>query len=160
MNLIILFTLLSIFNVILQTLKSIVTINGGKTSAAFVNAITFGVYTFVIVYINADMSIWLKAGITALTNFIGVWVVKYIEERSRKDKLWKIEMTCPIECEDSLLLELSKNKIPYSYLTLDNRTDYSYIMCYCNTQADSMKVKNLTKTYPVRYFVTEQNGSL
>ena len=54
MNLLIMFIVLSIVNVILQTVKSICTVKCGKGVAALVNAIAFGLYTVVIVYTNAD----------------------------------------------------------------------------------------------------------
>ena len=93
MQLLTIFIVLSILNVILNTIKSIVTVNGGKIAAALINAITFFVYTYVIIYTNCDLNMHLKAGITALINFVGVYIVKLVEEKSRKDKLWKIEAT-------------------------------------------------------------------
>ena len=56
-----------------------------KTAAALVNALAYGLYTIVIVYTNADMNLWVKVVIVALANLIGVYVVKFIEEKKRKD---------------------------------------------------------------------------
>lgn len=156
MNLIILFTILSFVNVILMTLHSIATVKCGKWVAAFVNAIAYGVYTFVIVYMNADMSIWLKAGITALANFIGVWVVKFIEEKSRKDKLWKIEVTVPNCYVEDAMKELEG--IPMSKIPLSN--DYTLFLCYCASQKESEQVKYAIGKWDAKFFVTEQNGVL
>ena len=50
MNLLILFIVLNIANVILQTAKSICTVKCGKLVAAIANAIAYGLYTVVIVY--------------------------------------------------------------------------------------------------------------
>ena len=59
-TLLITFIVLSIVNVILQTVKSIVTVKCGKFSASIVNAVAFGLYTIVTVspleYINSHFN--------------------------------------------------------------------------------------------------------
>ena len=40
------FIILTMANVILSTAKSLITVNGDKWSAAFANAVTYGVYTY------------------------------------------------------------------------------------------------------------------
>ena len=106
MQLLTLFIVLSILNVILNTVKSIVTVKGGKLAAAFINAITFFVYTYVIIYTNCELNMHLKAGITAIINFVGVYVVKLIEEKARKDKLWKVEATVKHAYKEEILQKL------------------------------------------------------
>ena len=81
MKLLIIFIVLNIFNVILQTVKSICTVKCGKTVAAIVNAVAFGLYTVVIVYTNADLPLIQKVLVVALSNLIGVYVVKWVEEK-------------------------------------------------------------------------------
>ena len=49
MNLLTLFIILNIVNVIIQTVKSIATIKCGKYMAAFVNAVAYGLYTVVVI---------------------------------------------------------------------------------------------------------------
>ena len=93
MKLLITFIILNIFNVILQTVKSICTVKCGKTVAAIVNAVAFGLYTVVIVFTNADLRLMQKVLVVALSNLIGVYIVKWIEEKKRKEMLWKIEFT-------------------------------------------------------------------
>ena len=93
MSLLTTFILLNILNVIIQTVKSLATVKCGKTVAALVNAVAYGLYTIVVVYMMCDLNLYVKAGIIALCNLVGVWVVKFIEEKLRKDKLWKIEAT-------------------------------------------------------------------
>ena len=82
MNLLLTFILLNIFNVIIQTVKSLCTVKCGKGVAAIVNALAYGLYTFVVIYMTIDgLNIWVKAGIIALCILVGVWVVKFIEEK-------------------------------------------------------------------------------
>ena len=98
------FICLNIANVIIQTIKSIATVKCGKGVAALVNAIAFGLYTVVTVYMLCDLPLALKAIIVALCNLVGVFVVKWGEEKARKDKMWLVKITIPIE-----KAELAKN---------------------------------------------------
>ena len=88
------FIVLNIINVVIQTVKSIATIKCGAWAAASINAIAYGLYTVVVVYMNADgLGLMWKAVIIGLANLLGVYVVKLLELKSRKDKLWKVEAT-------------------------------------------------------------------
>ena len=95
MNLLILFVVLNVVNVILQTAKSIATLRCGKTVAALANAIAYGLYTVVIIYTNCELPLVAKVAVVAVTNLIGVYVVKWVEEKLNKEKLWKVEATVP-----------------------------------------------------------------
>ena len=48
------FVVLNVINVIIQTVKSIITINGTKWSASIVNAVAYGLYTIVVVFMTAE----------------------------------------------------------------------------------------------------------
>ena len=128
----------------------------GKTLAAIVNAIAFGLYTIVLVYTNCDLPLYLKAIIVALCNLVGVWIVKYFEEKARKDKLWKVEATITNDGInpdwDDCIVELKQSGIPMNYIDI---TKYILINCYCATQADSAKVKLILDKYHAKYFVSE-----
>lgn len=151
MQLLIIFIVLSIINVILNTVKSIVTVSGGKTAAALINAITFFVYTYVIIYTNCELPMFTKALITAIVNFIGVYAVKWIEEKARKDKLWKVEMTIPTEYANAVDFDLKE--IPHSYITISPK--HTLFNFYCATQSESQKVKDIANQYEAKYFVAE-----
>ena len=150
-QLFILFVILSIVNVILNTIKSIVTVNGCKLSAALINAITFFVYTYVIIYTNCELPMFTKALITAIVNFIGVYAVKWIEEKARKDKLWKVEMTIPTEYANAVDFDLKD--VPHSYITISPK--HTLFNFYCATQSESQKVKDIANQYEAKYFVAE-----
>jgi len=153
MNLLITFIILNIANVIIQTVKSIATIKCGKTAAALVNALAYGLYTIVIVYTNADLNLWVKVAIVALANLIGVYVVKFIEEKKRKDQLWKIEFTVLGANTDNVnrLLELAK--VPHNFIP--NVGKYTMFNAYCATQKESESVKEIIKQYRAKYFASE-----
>ena len=155
MNTILLFALCTAVNVILSTIKSILTVKGGKLSASFINALTYGFYSYVIVLTSADgMPIWLKMAITAVCNFIGVYLVKWIEEKARKDKLWKVELTVPTKYTNTIDFDL--HDVPHSYIKLsDKHTLFNF---YCATQKESAKVKAIANQYEAKYFVAESKN--
>lgn len=155
MNTILLFALCTAVNVILSTIKSILTVNGGKISASLINAITYGFYSYVIVLTSADgMPIWLKIAITAVCNFVGVYFVKWIEEKARKDRLWKVELTVPTKYTNTIDFDL--HDVPHSYIELsDKHTLFNF---YCATQKESAKVKAIANQYEAKYFVAESKN--
>lgn len=155
MNTILLFALCTAVNVILSTIKSILTVNGGKFSASLINAITYGFYSYVIVLTSADgMPIWLKMAITAVCNFVGVYFVKWIEEKARKDRLWKVELTVPTKYTNTIDFDL--HDVPHSYIELsDKHTLFNF---YCATQKESAKVKVIANQYEAKYFVAESKN--
>lgn len=145
MNTILLFALCTAVNVILSTIKSILTINGGKVSASFINALTYGFYSYVIVLTSADgMPIWLKMAITAVCNFIGVYLVKLIEEKARKDRLWKIEFAVSASYNaDIVKLMVTDHDIPCNYFYAGKWIMFN---CYCSTQEQTKAVKEIAHT--------------
>ena len=155
MNTILLFALCTAVNVILSTIKSILTVNGGKFSASLINAITYGFYSYVIVLTSADdMPIWLKMAITAVCNFAGVYFIKWIEEKARKDRLWKVELTVPTKYTNTIDFDL--HDVPHSYIELsDKHTLFNF---YCATQKESAKVKAIANQYEAKYFVAESKN--
>ena len=61
-----LFIVLNVLNVVIQTVKSIATIKCGKWMASVVNAVAYGLYTIVVVYTVCDLNLWLKVGVVDL----------------------------------------------------------------------------------------------
>ena len=152
-NLLITFITLNIANVIIQTVKSIATVKCGKTTAAFVNAIAYGLYTIVTVYMLCELPLMWKAIIVALCNLVGVYIVKLCEEKARKDKLWKIEATVSDPYTKSLHCDLTAEEIPCNYIPKIGK--WSVFNIYCDTQEKSKRVKNLLEKYNAKYFVSE-----
>lgn len=153
MKLLITFIILNICNVILQTIKSICTVKCGKTVAAIVNAVAFGLYTVVIVYTNTDLPLMQKVLVVALSNLIGVYVVKWVEEKKRKEMLWKIEFTVLGKNTNAIANLLALAHIPHNYI--ENVGKYTIFNAYCATQKQSESVKEIIKEYNAKYFVSE-----
>lgn len=152
MNLIIIFVLLNIANVIIQTVKSIATIKCGKTMAAIVNAVAYGLYTVVVVYTVCDLPLWFKVAVVAVANLIGVFIVKLFEEKSRKDKLWKVEATIRFKDFDDFKTAVDSLRIPYNYFCIKK---YYLFNFYAETQEQSRMIKKVLDNFDAKYFVSE-----
>jgi hypothetical protein len=147
---------MNIINVIIQTIKSLATIKCGKTAAAAINALAYGLYTYIIVLTNCDLPMLAKCVIVALANFIGVYVVKLFEQKARKDKLWKVEATLKNEGlypeHDDCVIALRQAGIPMNYIDINK---YLIINCYCTTQTESAIAKKILDSFDAKYFVSE-----
>lgn len=160
MEMLIIFIVLTILNVVIQTIKSIATIRCGKWVAALVNAVAYGLYTYVIFFTSSEgLDLHTKALITALANLVGVYVVKLFEEKARKDKLWKVEATVQnmIHFTDYIQKECEKHFIPYSIINVEN-VDYVVFNFYCATQEKSRVVKQICDGCNAKYFVSESKS--
>ena len=152
MKLLILFIILNVANVIIQTVKSIATIKCGKTVAAIVNAVAYGLYTVVVVYTVCDLPLWIKVLVVAVANLVGVYVVKWFEEKSRKDKLWAIRFTVKDNEREKIINELEDKDISYGY---DIRGRYVIFETFCNSKKETLKIEEIVKKFNAKYFISE-----
>lgn len=153
MKLLLIFIALNIINVILQTVKSIMTIRCGKAIAAIANAIAYALYTVVLVYMSCDLSTLAKALVVGGCNLIGVYIVKSIEEKTNKEKIWKIEFTIPLNKADEIINDIQFENFSYNEYEIDEK--YSGVNIYAYTKEDSAKAKKIVDKYNIKYFVTE-----
>ena len=84
--LLIIFILLNVVNVVAQTTNHIITVKCGKWLASFSNMFTFAFYTVVIVYMQCDLPLLIKCAIVGICNFVGVLIVKTIEEKAKQKR--------------------------------------------------------------------------
>ena len=156
-NFLIAFVVLSIINVVFSTIRSLVVNNGGKVWASLLSGGYFAFYNIMMVYTVADFPMWQKCVITFVCNVVGVFLVKWGEEKARKDKLWKIEAT--FKHDDSLIAELKEwskvNDIGFKY---NDIVKYYEIDFYSHTQAESVIIKNFIQKHNGKYFVSESKS--
>lgn len=148
------FVCFNVLNVIMQTLKTLVTVRSNKYVAAVVNAATYGLYTY-IVYITAtdDIDLWFKILSVALANLVGVFIVKWIEERKRKDKLRKVEATVPYEKYESVNRGLAHASLPHNYILLEKK--YAIFNIYCSTKDQAHTAREILDAHAAKYFISE-----
>ena len=154
MNAILIFAIATVINVTLSTIRSLCTINGGKWLSAITNAVCYGFYPLIVMLTAKDtVSIVVNMLITAVANFVCVWLIKLVEEKSRKDKMWKVEMAIPNNAQlDMLRGHLKIREIPFNYIEVGSWVMFN---CYCMTQEDTTKVINLAKQYGGKYSAYE-----
>ena len=137
------FTLMTIINVTLSTIRSICTIKCGKWLSAITNAVCYGFYPLIVMLTAKDtVTIWVNMIITAVANFVCVWIIKLIEEKARKDKLWKVEMAIPYLRADLVEYELESSRIPYNFNRLGKWVIFN---CYCSTQTETAECIDICK---------------
>lgn len=143
MNMILLFTALTVVNVILQTIKSLCTVRCPSIVSASVNAIAYGLYTFVIFFTTADgMPLWMKAAITAVANFFGVYVANYLFDKIfTKVIRWKVEVSVPYK--KSVDFQFSLNEHKFEYYVCGSSSDWKAYAIFCADKQQSEKLKSL-----------------
>lgn len=150
----VIFIICNMLNVIIQTVKSIVTIKGGKVSAALTNAIAYGFYTYIVILMVSDMSTLAKCFIVGFCNLVGVYCVKLGEEKSRKDKLWKVELAA--KAEQTLEID---NALCMADVSFNGQTtatdDYTIYQVYCKDREEFKRVKSIATEYGCKTFVAE-----
>lgn len=154
-KLLITFIVLNAINVIIQTTKSLCTIKCGKFPAALINALAYGFYTVVVVYMVCELPLMWKVLIVGTCNFIGVYLVKWFEEKMRKDKLWKVEATINPRKLAEVEELLEYGDIPFNYIDLKK---YVVLNIYCETQKQSAVVREILNNFDAKYFVSESKN--
>lgn len=153
MKLLITFVILSILNVVFSTVKSLITVKGSPICASLVSALYYSYYNVVLIYTVADFPLWQKVIVTFACNLIGVYLVKWAEVKTRKDRLWEIRGTIKDDVDAAMCIEmLSTSGIPFNYIDV---TKYVIFNCYSATQEDSLEIKDIFERCNAKYFATE-----
>lgn len=161
-KLIITYLIFQTIYVVLNTLTSIFKVKSGKMIASLSSAICYAFYVYVLIFTMADFPDYIKAGLTAITNFVGVYVSMYILEKFKKDKLWQIVATVKANdigltfSLDSVLIE---NDIAFTCIPTSKPNEYIYNI-YSKSQKDSKIIKNLLEIHSAKYVINEQGAKL
>lgn len=143
---------LNVANVIIQTIKSIATIKCKPMSAAVINAVAYGLYTVVLVYMVCDLPLWAKVAVVGGANLVGVYLVKIFEEKGRKDKLWAIRFTVKDNEREEVINKLKEKEVSHYYHIVGSHTVFE---TFCNSQKETLKVKEIVEKFNAKYFVAE-----
>lgn len=148
----VIFIVCTFANVVLSTIKSVATIKGGRFTAAFWNALSFGLYSYIVV-LTAESSIttFEKVAITIVCNLVGVYIVKWVEEKIQKDKLWKVEMTIKADTAEELHNALDENNISNNYVIAGK---YAIFNCYCKSKEETEISLKFGENYNAKTFAS------
>lgn len=150
----IIFFICSLINVMLSTLKTILTVKASKGVATIINAITYGFYAIVVKQL-ASLDLITTVTVTIITNIMGVYVSMWLLERTKKDCLWKISVTTK---DNTLVEKLEKFSISYVMNPVQyKKQTYYNIDVFSENQKDSSIIENILKEYKVKYNITEIN---
>lgn len=138
---------------VFSTVKSLITVKGSPMCASLVSALYYSYYNVVLIYTVADFPLWQKVIVTFACNLIGVYLVKWAEVKTRKDRLWEIRGTIKDDVDAAMCIEmLSTSGIPFNYIDV---TKYVIFNCYSATQEDSLEIKDIFERCNAKYFATE-----
>lgn len=152
------FAVASLINVILSTLKSVITIKGGRTLACITNAIAYGFNTFVVKQI-AQTELWISVIITIASNLVGVYIALTITKRFQKEKLWKITVTVLSDDIKNFKADLHAQDVPFiAYETSYEK--YKVVDIFSQNKKESKIVKNILANYKVKYTINANDGTL
>jgi hypothetical protein len=141
-------------NVVISTIKSVMTIKGGKFAAAFWNALSYGLYSYIVILTaSASISTLDKVLVTIGCNLIGVFGVKLVEEKMRKDRLWKFEITVPKDYTSNMINDLQFEHIPFNYI--ENIGKYTIFNVYSANQKQSTIIKQFAEACHGKAFASE-----
>lgn len=153
MKMILLFSLATVINVTLSTIKLLCTAKGGKLISAVINAICYGFYPLVILLTaNGTVNIIANMTITAIVNFICVYIIKAVEEKMTKDKLWLVKMTIPKEHCPQVMGMLKNSNVPFSYINIEK---YMIFDTYCSTQEQTTEIAKICQIGHGKMFASE-----
>ena len=156
-GLLVMFIVLTVVNVILNTARTIITVKGGLFWSSFIAALAFGFYTIVIIYTVCDLPMWMKATVTALANFVGTYFVKWLEMKVRKDKLWMVDVVIYEKNLKYATEFLNARGIQFSEMPISNSRSHVFHI-YSNTQDESREIKSLLKSFNAKYVVVESKS--
>ena len=154
---IIIFTVCSLVNVILSTMKTILTVRSTKIVASVINAVTYGFYAIVVKQL-ASLDLTITVIVTIATNLIGVYLSMWLMDKMKKDCLWKISITTK---DKSIVKKIENFDIEYTMSPIQYKKETYYsIEIFSKNQKDSSIIKNILNEYKVKYNVTEITKTL
>ena len=154
---IIIFTVCSLVNVILSTMKTILTVRSTKVVASIINAVTYGFYAIVVKQL-ASLDLTVTVIVTIATNLIGVYLSMWLMDKMKKDCLWKISVTTK---DKSIVKKIENFDIEYTMSPIQYKKETYYsIEIFSKNQKDSTIIKNILNEYKVKYNITEITKTL
>lgn len=148
---------LQLINVILSTIRSIVTVKANKHTSALINAISYTFYNGIVKLLTGQ-EMWVILATTFITNIIGVYTANFILDKLRKDKLWVFSATFKAKNEnvniDTVVNMLTNASIKFVYNEVISEKLYT-MQIFSYTQKESDMIKEILKNFDIKYYITE-----
>lgn len=146
------FILVQVINVIISTIKSVVTVNGTKEVASIISAIS---YTFgaVITKLITKQSFETVIIITFFTNLFGVYIGKLIVDKMKKERLWTFSATIKTSDEEKMQKSLQSRGV--KYVLINAKNNRSLFNIFSQSRGESAIIKEILLEFNAKYNVTE-----
>ena len=151
------FVVLNFINVLINTARSLTTVKGGKWIASLMNALCYGYYTVIIVITATyEIPLALKIVAVAIVNFIGVFTIKFCEEKMQKEKRWVFLATAKIE--NNAVIDVAEKlkalEIKLVYTTVIENELYT-LQIFSNTRKESEMITAILENYNIKFSAIE-----
>lgn len=151
------FVILNFINVLVNTARSLTTVKGGKWVASVMNALCYGYYTVIIVITATyEMPLLMKCIAVAIVNFVGVFTIKFCEEKMQKEKRWVFLATAKIE--NNAVIDVAEKlkalEIKLVYTTVIENELYT-LQIFSNTRKESEMITAILENYNIKFSAIE-----
>jgi len=147
----------SLVNVVISTMKTVLTVKASKRVATFINCLNYTINTVIIKQIS-ECDVWIAALVTFFTNLIGVYFALWLIDRFKKDKLWKISVTIKdIELLYKVVDILDTKNIPYTYRSIyySKMKKGGQLEIFAKGKEESKLVKEILESVKCKYDIVE-----
>ena len=151
------FVTIQMVNVIISTIKSILTVNGSKMTAAVVNSVS---YTFanVVTKLLTQQPFEVIIVTTMVTNMVGVYAAKWLMEKTRKERLWTVMATVRSDHKDDVEEALQRRSIQYTLVRAEN--DRWFVNIFSHSKAESAMIREILHQWDIRHTIVENRALL
>ena len=157
-NLVIAFFLSQLVNVILSTIKSVLTIKGTRLTAVIISTVSYTINALIVSLIGKVDDIITICLVTAITNIIGVSFSLWLLDKLRKDRLWRYSISVDSDKVDMFKIDLTDNNLKFINIGSD-WDKMKLIDIFAYSKQESIIVKKLISKYKAKYTVVEPKGN-
>jgi len=154
---VLIFFLSSLLNVIISTMKTVLTVKASKQVATFINCLNYTFNTVIIKQIT-ECDTWVAAIVTFFTNLIGVYFALWLMDKFKKDKLWKITVTIKdINILYQVVDILDGKNIDYRYTSIyySKMKKGGSLEIFTRSKEESKTVKEILESVKCKYDIIE-----
>lgn len=142
-NSVIFFIIITLINVILSTVKSILTVKSSRGVATLINAIAYGFYTLVVKQMT-EVSTEIVVIVTIVCNLIGVYFSMWLLDKFKKDLLWKVTVIPSSNSYANIREELISNNLGFNEYQINTKYgEQRALDIFSETQLDSKIIKTI-----------------
>ena len=151
------FVTIQMVNVVISTVKSILTVNGSKMTAAVVNSVS---YTFanVVTKMLTQQPFEVIIVTTMVTNMVGVYAAKWLMEKTRKERLWTVMATLRSSNKDAVEELLQMRGIQYTLIPAEN--DRWFANIFSHSKAESALIREILQKWDIKHTIVENRAFL